>query len=201
MPKPLDQIHADLLEESKFLAEKVAGTGAHGDNYYRCLTRVNGALIDLVAWMEKEREHPEMWSDPKLPHAKILYPPSRRASTGHYRDPEKWMLEDPLWLAIWAEIRDWDINVPSEYGGYMGATGNHATAIYLAIAGVVPLMDPEQVAIRFHDTYERLAPSFGYETREASRKPWSEVPDSNRDLMIALCAAIFGGKPTRVRGE
>ena len=43
----------------------------------------------------------------------------------------------------------------------------------------------EEIARAFHETYERLAPSHGYETREASAKPWSEVPEQNRTLMVA----------------
>jgi hypothetical protein len=49
----------------------------------------------------------------------------------------------------------------------------------------------EALAQRFHETYERLAPSFGYETREASAKPWAQVPEQNRALMIAVCAEIL----------
>lgn len=41
------------------------------------------------------------------------------------------------------------------------------------------------IAAAFHDTYERLAPEHGYETREGSRKPWGEVPEQNRSLMRA----------------
>jgi hypothetical protein len=55
------------------------------------------------------------------------------ASSRNYSDPTPEMLSDPLWNAIYNEIQAWDINVPSEYGGYCGATGNHATAIFLAI--------------------------------------------------------------------
>lgn len=47
-------------------------------------------------------------------------------------------------------------------------------------------MKAEEVAKRFHEVYEELAPNFGYETREASRKPWNEVPENNRELMIAV---------------
>lgn len=43
----------------------------------------------------------------------------------------------------------------------------------------------EQVAREFHAAYERLAPGHGYETRQASAKPWEEVPDNNRSLMVA----------------
>lgn len=44
----------------------------------------------------------------------------------------------------------------------------------------------------FHEAYERLAPSFGYETRKASAVPWDEVPEQNRALMIAVCAEVVG---------
>ena len=54
-------------------------------------------------------------------------------ATFHYQDPTPEMLKDPLWLAIWDEIKTWDINVPTEYVGYSSATGNHVTAIYLAL--------------------------------------------------------------------
>ena len=50
----------------------------------------------------------------------------------------------------------------------------------------------EQLAKLFHETYEALAPKFGYETREASRKPWEDVPEQNRKLMIAVCSRLLG---------
>ena len=49
----------------------------------------------------------------------------------------------------------------------------------------------EQLAWMFHDAYERLAPSFGYKTREASAVPWDQVPDANRRLMVAVAAEIL----------
>ena len=39
-----------------------------------------------------------------------------------YSDPTPQMLDDPLWNAIWEEMRGWDINVPTEYIGYTGVT-------------------------------------------------------------------------------
>jgi hypothetical protein len=48
-----------------------------------------------------------------------------------------------------------------------------------------------KAARAFHEAYERLAPQFSYKTREASAKPWDEVPESNRNLMIAVCAEIL----------
>jgi hypothetical protein len=60
------------------------------------------------------------------------------------------------------------------------------------------MSDPaEDLAREFHSTYEALAPSFGYEAREASAKPWDEVPENNRKLMIAVCRVIMRKLPTR----
>lgn len=50
--------------------------------------------------------------------------------------------------------------------------------------------DPETVARWFHEAYERLAPSFGYETRKASAVPWESVPEPNRSLMVAVAAEV-----------
>ena len=60
----------------------------------------------------------------------------------------------------------------------------------------------EKLAQQFHETYERLAPAFGYKTREASAKPWSEVPDQNKKLMVAVCAEILSDNtPLTPTGE
>jgi len=51
--------------------------------------------------------------------------------------------------------------------------------------------EAEALAKRFHEAYERLAPDFGYKTREASAVPWSEVPEQNKRLMIAVAREIL----------
>ena len=48
----------------------------------------------------------------------------------------------------------------------------------------------EEIAQRFHEAYERLAPDFGYETRPESAVRWDEVPETNRELMIAVVAEL-----------
>ena len=48
-----------------------------------------------------------------------------------------------------------------------------------------PTPRDEQRARFFHDTYERLAPSFGYETRKDTKK--FDPTTSNGQLMIAVC--------------
>jgi hypothetical protein len=50
------------------------------------------------------------------------------------------------------------------------------------------------VARAFHEAYERLAPDFGYRTREASAKPWADVPEQNRALEAALGALDLAGR-------
>jgi hypothetical protein len=54
-----------------------------------------------------------------------------------------------------------------------------------------PMPDAESVAKLFHETYERLAPAFGYETREETRLSWEQLPERNRRLMIASTAEVL----------
>lgn len=49
----------------------------------------------------------------------------------------------------------------------------------------------EELAQFFHETYEELAPDFGYTTRKSSAVPWSEVPEPNRSLMIAVAEKVL----------
>jgi hypothetical protein len=51
--------------------------------------------------------------------------------------------------------------------------------------------DLEAIARAFHDAYERLAPDFGYRTREESAVPWEDVPEANKKLMIATVDALI----------
>ncbi|GAC1478400.1 MAG: hypothetical protein NVS1B6_19730 [Steroidobacteraceae bacterium] len=50
------------------------------------------------------------------------------------------------------------------------------------------------MASRFHHTYERLAPRFGYTTRPETRHFDPDSP--NGRLMIAVCAELFAASPT-----
>lgn len=54
---------------------------------------------------------------------------------------------------------------------------------------------PEQSRYRraaqaFHEHYERLAPTLGYETRKESAVPWEDVPETNQALMAATVKAL-----------
>ncbi len=62
-------------------------------------------------------------------------------------------------------------------------------------------MTAEQLAQKFHETYERLAPSFGYETRKASAVPWADVPERNKALMVAVCGEILAALQPARRNE
>jgi ribosomal protein S14 len=50
-------------------------------------------------------------------------------------------------------------------------------------------MTPLQLAGLFHDTYETLAPAFGYQTRPETRKFKPTTP--NGRLMLAVCTRIL----------
>lgn len=52
-------------------------------------------------------------------------------------------------------------------------------------------LDAAKLAQLFHESYELLAPSFGYETRKESAVPWSDVPDKNKRLMVAVAERII----------
>jgi hypothetical protein len=59
--------------------------------------------------------------------------------------------------------------------------------------GLDPRRTGERIARAFHAKYEELAPMFGYRTREASAKPWEDVPVENRRLMIATVLELIDG--------
>jgi hypothetical protein len=54
-----------------------------------------------------------------------------------------------------------------------------------------PTEQARRLAQFFHETYERLAPEFGYETRTESAVPWEQVPENNRALMEAVAAEVL----------
>lgn len=52
-------------------------------------------------------------------------------------------------------------------------------------------MDPEDLARMFHETYEELAPQFGYTSRRSTRVHWDHVPEPNKSLMIATAKSVL----------
>jgi hypothetical protein len=59
-------------------------------------------------------------------------------------------------------------------------------------------MTAEELAQLFHETYERLAPNYGYTTRTSSAVEWRNVPEPNKSLMIAVAKEVLEavGNPT-----
>lgn len=54
----------------------------------------------------------------------------------------------------------------------------------------------EKLARRFHEVYERLAPKYGYSTREETREFDAESP--NGKLMIRVCGEVCGSLQAEV---
>lgn len=52
-------------------------------------------------------------------------------------------------------------------------------------------MSPEQLAELFHETYERLAPAFGWKTKKGCNCKFAELPQRNKALMIATCQTVL----------
>jgi hypothetical protein len=52
-------------------------------------------------------------------------------------------------------------------------------------------MEAEEIAQEFHETYEKLAPDFNYETRKESAVPWEKVPEANKGLMVAVVQELM----------
>jgi energy-coupling factor transporter transmembrane protein EcfT len=95
-------------------------------------------------------------------------------------------------LSDWADV--WGLRHPTlVIGGYfmLGLFVAWHFWIELPQPPFPPAPTAEQLAQEFHEQYERLAPQFGYKTREASAKPWVDVPEQNKALMIAVCAQIM----------
>jgi len=55
-------------------------------------------------------------------------------------------------------------------------------------------MDAKELAILFHETYERLAPEYGYETRPDTKQ--FDPESKNGRLMIAVCGEVIGSIST-----
>ena len=54
----------------------------------------------------------------------------------------------------------------------------------------------EELAREFHETYERLAPSFKYETRPDTRE--FDPESRNGRLMIEVCSQVFAPSKKRI---
>ena len=119
---------------------------------------------------------------------------AREAATDNYSTPTAEMLTDPVWNAIWNEIKEWDINVPAHYVGYCRAEGNHVTAIYKVVTRAIEqatAADKAEVA----KLKERLIP--------ALLKRCNAAEQENKRLREALKTAIapYDELPEKVLAE
>lgn len=80
----------------------------------------------------------------------------------------------------------------------MTVTGRHLRMVKDAIAAIRAAQQPtwmssfkaaQQLAVRFHEAYERLAPSFGYTTRPETRT--LDLQSANGRLMVAVCQELL----------
>lgn len=77
---------------------------------------------------------------------------------------------------------------------------NHLRRVGLAMTTPTPTPRTElDFAILFHETYERLAPSFGYTTRTDTRK--FDAESANGKLMIAVIGEVMGAALAEARAE
>jgi hypothetical protein len=53
------------------------------------------------------------------------------------------------------------------------------------------MLSSENIAEEFHETYERLAPEYNYDTRKESAVPWEKVPEPNKRLMVAVVSDLL----------
>jgi hypothetical protein len=51
------------------------------------------------------------------------------------------------------------------------------------------LEEAAELALVFHNTYEKLAPSFGYETRQDTKE--FDFKSNNGRLMVAVCSEVI----------
>jgi len=49
----------------------------------------------------------------------------------------------------------------------------------------------EELARTFHEEYEKLASRFNYETRKETKGDWENLPNNNKQLMIAVAEAVM----------
>lgn len=49
------------------------------------------------------------------------------------------------------------------------------------------------IAEQFHEEYEKLAPVFYWNTQEASKAGWADIPGNQRDLMESTVYVVMHG--------
>lgn len=92
---------------------------------------------------------------------------------------------DPLVMRLWKEVQEQDELIAE-------APELKDIQAYCKANGLVMVPeDAYRMAQKFHSIYERIAPDFDYETRESSAVAWGDVPENNRNLMVATCIELI----------
>lgn len=68
----------------------------------------------------------------------------------------------------------------------------------------MPAVDIDRACEVMHDAYEAAAAGAGWQTQAASRKPWVDVPEANKETMRAAVTALLawlGAAETTVLAE
>ena len=116
--------------------------------------------------------------------------------------------------ASWGEFVDWcdaDANdrQPRPCSRCGRATWFEFRAERAANAAPPPVQPPgdgeeyrETLARQFHEAYERLAPSYGYQTRAETREvPWARLPAANKELMVHVVDVVAITAVSQARAE
>jgi ribonuclease HI len=88
-------------------------------------------------------------------------------------------------------VRGHDGHAANELADKLAGEAARAAMEETLLMGMPPEFVPEAIAREFHETYERLAPDHGYETRQESRVDWEDVPENNRRLMAAVAEELL----------
>ena len=101
-------------------------------------------------------------------------------------------MDAKAWADEWRRAVKNIPNLPNDDEAMLAWFANATMAGYdTAALRLSARLNAREVARRFHDAYESLAPSFGYKTRDASAKPWDELPANLRALMIATVERVL----------
>jgi hypothetical protein len=96
-------------------------------------------------------------------------------------------------LGDWSDPEDyeWLDKVVSSAHARHVADALDAAGVLAPEVAQVDRHDVERACEVMHDAYEAAASREGWETQEASRKPWSDVPEANKATMRAAVRALL----------
>jgi hypothetical protein len=124
----------------------------------------------------------------RRPAEGVLPPPLNRPRREEYEG--RWPVNE-----MERAVRRADVLAPLSAEEARQRASNRAAALHSIVEGETVgqwrAREAERIAQAFHETYERLAPEHGYQTRKESAKPWAEVPPENAGLMVAVCMELL----------